>query len=130
MILCSSPQEGAVIKRLITAYYHVTAVPHVTQDHPRVRDPGSSFCRVQRKLLQPLKECCQQTHVQFTGGHAAGTDSSFLPWTQLTSPAGLDKALLKYCRSVLLSNTLQQCEKVTTLERVKLFSPGHCQVLH
>lgn len=105
--------------RLIAAYDHVTALPHVTQGHPRVTDPGSSFCAVQRRLLQPSEECCQQTHVQFTGGHAAETDSSFLPWTQLISPAGLDKALLKYCRSALLNKALQQCEKVITLEHVK-----------
>lgn len=85
--------------------------PYITQDPLKVTDPGSSFCAVQKKLLLPSEECCLQTHGQSTGGHVAETDSSSLPWTRLTSPAGLEKVLLKYCRSDLLSNTLPQSDK-------------------
>lgn len=58
---------------------NVKKVFHNTQDPLRVTDPGSSFCAVQRRLLPPSEEYCQQTHGQFTGGHAAETDSSSLP---------------------------------------------------
>lgn len=85
---------------------------HVTQDPVKVTDPGSSFSAVQRRLLLPSEGFCQQTLGQSTDGHAAETDSSSSPWTQLTSPAGLDEALLRCCRSDLLSNTLPQCEKL------------------
>lgn len=86
-------------------------LPCVTQDPLRVRDPGSSFCAVQRRLPPPSEGCCQPTHGQSTGGHAAKTSSSSLPLTQQTSPAGLDEALLKCCRSDQLSNMLLRAEK-------------------
>ncbi|KAM4585253.1 tRNA (adenine(37)-N6)-methyltransferase isoform 1-T1 [Odontesthes bonariensis] len=82
----------------------------LTQDPLKVTDPALSFCVVQRRLQLPSRACCRQTPGQCTGGVAAETDSSSSPSTRLTSPAGLDKVSLKYCRSDLLSATLPQCE--------------------
>ncbi|XP_076003971.1 tRNA (adenine(37)-N6)-methyltransferase isoform X2 [Genypterus blacodes] len=76
------------------------------QDRHKVTGPGSSFCRVQRKLLPPSEGCCLQTPAPSTGGHAAQTDSSTSPWTRLTSRVGLDKALPRCCRSDLSSGAL------------------------
>ncbi|XP_069545433.1 sperm-associated antigen 5 isoform X1 [Brachyistius frenatus] len=85
--------------------------PHTCQDLLKVTDPGSSFCAVQRRRPLPSEGCCQQTPAQSTGGLDAETDSSSSPLTQLTSPAGLGKALLRCCRSDLFSAIWSQCEE-------------------
>lgn len=81
---------------------------HVTQGLERPTNPNSSFCTVQRRRLLPSAGCCQLIQGQSTGGIAAETDSFSLPWTQLTSPAGLETGLLKCYRCDLFLNTMPQ----------------------
>ena len=106
----------------------------VTQEPLRVTDPGSSSCTVGRRLQPPSEGFFQQTRGRATGGHAAGTDSSSSRWTRLILPAGLDKALLRCCRSGLLSSTAPKGEdKVSYVHKnktvyVKLPSPESLSV--
>lgn len=90
-------------------FYMLIVLPPVTQGLERPTNPSSSFCTVQKRLLLPSKGCSRLTQGQSTGGIAAETNSFSLPWTQLTSPVGLEKGLLKCCRCGLF-NTISPSE--------------------